>query len=332
MITKENKKVLVLGYYSSLDFGNLAMINGFIEKYKGYELYLATFYPSIERVILKDVNIINILHLQQIFKLLKESISIHLIFGDSLTGRYGLFSKLFVLYSLILANIFPKKCVIEASTIFPSKFSLSLLRILLARIKEIKVREKKFLHTIKILNKNSRLSIDLSAIYLKSFKNKRFKKRNKIVFVIRNISNKLMSIKRDEFVKILATQIIKIIEKNKKIKIIFLPFQYGVRKKVDDRKILNEIYNYLPSKIRKKIILVNELLTLEKVIKIIGESKAVVSFRLHPCIFAYFLGTKFIAIKEQEKIEEFAKNRGFLLSFKQIECLNELLEKIINQN
>jgi polysaccharide pyruvyl transferase WcaK-like protein len=334
-MSKSFKKIVILGYYSSIDLGNLCMLKGFLLKNKSSKTYLISLYPSTEELILrknniKHVMVVNLLNLPRVVNLLRKADSISLILGDSLTGRYGFLSKTFVLYNLLLANLFPKKCVVEPCTIFPSKFNSSLLRILLCSLKKIKLRERKILSLCKKINPNYQISEDLCVSFLLG--GAHLKKVNIIVLVLRNLTPKLVGIDRKEFVKNVAKQIEIFLKKNKKFRLVLLPFQFGMRKKIDDRIILREVYESFQKEIKKRVKMVDRMPSLEEVVKLISKSKLLISSRLHPCIFAYYLNTKFIAIKEQEKIEEFAKNRGFLLSIKNIECLNELLERITNQN
>jgi polysaccharide pyruvyl transferase WcaK-like protein len=331
-MSKRYKKIVILGYYSSIDFGNLCMLKGFLLQNKSSKIYLISLYPSTEEIILrknniKNVKVANLLHLPQVINLLIKADSINLILGDSLTGRYGFLSKIFVLYNLLLANLFPKKCVVEPCTIFPSKFNLFLLRILLRSLKEFKLRERKMLALCKKINPYCRLSEDLAIAFLR--RKADAKKVNLIALVLRNSTPQLVGIDRKEFVKNIARQMEFFLKKNNKFRLVLLPFQFGMRRKVDDRIILREVYESLPQQIQKRVKIIDKMPSLEDVVKLISKSKLIISSRLHPCIFAHVLNTKFVAINEHKKIEEFAKNKGFLPDVKNIHYLSKLLERII---
>jgi polysaccharide pyruvyl transferase WcaK-like protein len=332
LMSKCYKKIVILGYYSSIDLGNLCMLKGFLLQNKSSKIYLISFYPSVEELILKKnnakhVKVVHALRLLQVINLLRKADSLHLILGDSLAGRYGFLSKFFVLYNLLLANLFPKKSILEAGTIFPSEFNLPLLRILLRSLKAVKLRERKMLPRCKKINPRCRQSEDLSIAFLREKAG--MKKANIITLVLRNSTPQLVGINRKEFVKKVAAQMEIFLKKNKRFRLVLLPFQFGMRKKVDDRIILQDVYESFPKKIQQKVKMIDKMPSLEDVVKLIGKSKLLVSSRLHPCIFAFILNTRFVAINEQKKIEEFARKKGFLLNVENIHDLSRTLEKII---
>ena len=334
-MSKRPKKIVILGYYSSIDLGNLCMLKGFLLQNKSSKIYLISLYPSTEEIILrknniKNVKVSNLLYLPQVINLLRKADSISLILGDSLTGRYGFLSKIFVLYNLLLANLFPKKSVLETCTIFPSNFNSFLLRILLHSLKEVKLRERNTLSLCKKINPRCRLNEDLAVAFLrKKACVKKVKKVNLIVLVLRNLTPQLLGIDRKEFVNNVAIQMEIFLKKNNRFRLVLLPFQFGMRRKVDDRIILREVYESLPQQIQKRVKMIDKMPSLEDVVKLISKSKLLVSSRFHPCTFAYILNTKFIAINEQKKIEEFARKKGFLLNVANIHDLSRMLEKII---
>ncbi|MEM5855375.1 MAG: polysaccharide pyruvyl transferase family protein [Candidatus Aenigmatarchaeota archaeon] len=329
--------VVVLGYYSSINKSNLCMLKGlpyfmFVKK-----VYLPVLYPHLEKSILAKENVkeiypFNLLNLFKLFQVLFKSEKILFLFGDSLTGVYGIFSRIFVFFHFLLILFLGKKSVVLPSTILPSKFGISLLKFFLKKVSKIYVREKEVLEKVRKINKETSHSNDLSILYLKRVAKRLFheKKQNVVALITSNISPKFMGLDRKNFVVTISKELAIFLENNPNYKIALIPIQFGVRTMNDDRLILNEIYNMISEKHRKKIILIKKLLTLNEILRLIRRSKVLISTRLHPCIFAHVLNTRFIALSENLKIISFAKNnKGLVVRKNELNKLSNYLGLVL---
>ncbi len=324
-------KVTVLGYYSSINKGNIWMLKGFFHFFPVKKVYLPVLYPHVEKLIIKrekmrkKVEVVWFLNLFKLLNLILKSKNIFFLFGDTLTGEYGLFSNFFALLNLTFLLFIGRKSIILPSTLLPSKFSKSFLKFFLKRAKKIYIREKNSLKELKIINKNTFVAKDLAVFYLNTKKSTNKEKRKIITLVLRNSTPKLLGIERKKFVDLITEQLSFILKKYPKYRFILLPFQIGVRRKNDDRIILREIYESMKN-YKKRVVFLKEYLTLEKVLKIISKSVMLISSRFHACLIAYKVGTPFIALNENFKIANFARKKGILLNKTDLEKVSKYLD------
>jgi polysaccharide pyruvyl transferase WcaK-like protein len=327
---------LILGYYSSIEKGDLCMLRGLFYFSPGIKkVYLPVLYPYVENLIIEkeglkeDVEIFHFFNLPKLFQLIFKTRKVLFLLGDVLTGSYGTLSNIFAMVNLFLLFLIGRRAIILSSSILPSKLPKSFLKFFIRRAGEVYIRERGKLKEMKEINERVFVMKDLSIFYLNS-KRLKNRKKNIIVLTIRNSTPEIMKINRKKFVNVIAEQLTFFLEKHPNYKVLLLPFQMGIRRKSDDRRILREIYNSMEEH-KGKIIFLGKFLNLDKTIGIIKESRLLISSKLHPCIFAYILKTPFIALGESFKICYFAKkNKGTLIRKKELTNLNKYIAKILN--
>ncbi|MCM8807619.1 MAG: polysaccharide pyruvyl transferase family protein [Candidatus Omnitrophica bacterium] len=297
------------------------------------KVYLPVLYSYVENLILKkegfrkNVEVFCLLNLPKLFKLILKTKKILFLFGDSLTGSYGFFSNIFAIANLFLLFLIGKKAVILPSTILPSKLPKSFLKFFLRKVRKIYIREKEKLKETKKINERTFVSKDLSIFYLNSKRVKNRKRKNLIIITIRNSFPEIVKIDRRKIVNIIGKQLTSFLREHPNYKIIFLPFQIGIRRKNDDRRILKEIYNSMEN-YKEKVIFVDKFLSLDEILRIIKGSKLLISSRFHPCVFACSLKTPFIALKENFKIFSFAReNKGVVIEGEKLRSLKKYITK-----
>lgn len=241
-----------------------------------------------------------------------------------ISGGGGLFqdvtSKKSIIYYLgiiLIAKIFSKKVIIYSQGIGPINSRLNILftKFVLKKVDFITVRDKESKYLLNsfgidnvVVKSDPVVSLDLS-----EFKKTQYEER-KVGIVVRNIENN----RYKEIIANVADRIIR----EKKLKVIFIPFQVE-----SDLKIAEEIRNMM--KEDSTILNINkDKYWLKEIVSQISSLRLLIGMRLHSIILAVKFDIPYVAISYDPKIANFLKSINYerMINLKNLNETNLLSE------
>lgn len=241
-----------------------------------------------------------------------------------ISGGGGLFqdvtSKRSIIYYLaiiLIAKIFSKKVIIYSQGIGPINSRLNILftKFVLKKVDFITVRDKESKYLLNsfgidnvVVKSDPVLNLDLS-----EFKKTQYEER-KVGIVVRNIKNN----RYKEIIANVADRIIR----EKKLKVIFIPFQVE-----SDLKIAEEIRNMM--KEDSTILNINkDKYWLKEIVSQISSLRLLIGMRLHSIILANKFDIPYVAISYDPKIANFLKSINYerMINLKNLNETNLLSE------
>jgi polysaccharide pyruvyl transferase WcaK-like protein len=331
-----NKKVLLIGIYSLLNKGDMAVFNVLTKTLKTInpklEFVTVFPFPQIERKYSKGFKVaqpiivypakhasllfraflhyILLTHLGKSIELLirdkllamyKDADIIIDLSGDALSKRYGTFSTLYHLHLLLLGVFLNKKIAIISQSIGPFGLSRFLYKFVFRKASLITIRDKislKYLRRIGVKNSYIYQTADLS--FLLQPTNSKHKRLNYEKRPIIGVTISRSGIfEHEKFIYMISSILDQIIEELD-AKIVFIPHSFGPKKRLDDRFVHKEIFWKLKHK--KRCFLVGKEYPPEELKSMIKECDVYISTRLHPMISAISSYVPAIGIESNHKI------------------------------
>lgn len=241
-----------------------------------------------------------------------------------ISGGGGLFqdvtSKRSIIYYLgiiLIAKIFSKKVIIYSAGFGPINSRLNILftKFVLKKVDFITVRDKESKYLLNsfgidnvVVKSDPVVSLDLS-----EFKKTQYEER-KVGIVVRNIKNN----RYKEIIANVADRIIR----EKKLKVIFIPFQVE-----SDLKIAEEIRNKM--KEDSTILNINKDKSwLKEIVSQISSLRLLIGMRLHSIILAVKFDIPYVAISYDPKLSNFLKSINYerMINLKNLNETNLLSE------
>lgn len=329
------KKVLLIGTYSSLNKGDFAMHQALIKeiwnRIDDVEFCIFTMFPKIdeERYIdyfgsscslsFKDNFLVRPLHNTMLnifsyfnmFDKFSEFEYIIDVSGDAIGEVYGLKNTIYRLLYLNLFKNLKKSMILAPQSFGPFKYTSDLFRNVLSDIKEIYIRDsmsKNYLEDIGI--KNYKKSSDLSFLLgsKKSIINEYYLhdiagfKGLKIGINLSYLIERFFKLKENvDIIKLALRLCEEIISRYEDVKIYFIPHVFGPEKTKDDRMIGKTINEKISKKFQNKFMTINEEMNFEEIKEIISNLDIFIGARLHACIGSASVGTPIINIGYSDK-------------------------------
>lgn len=332
-----NKKILLIGMYSLLNKGDMAIFNILVKILKEINPkseFTAVFpFPWLEKKHCKDIKTIQAIttypakHASLLLRALLHYIllmclgkSIELLTrdkflaryrdasiivdlsGDALGKRYGIFSTLYHLYLLLLGIFLNKKIAIISQSIGPFGLSRFLYKFVLDKVSVITTRDDislKYLCRIGVKNPCLYQTADLSFLLQPTNSKPKELDFYKKGPIIGVTIHRSGIFEDEKFIRMISNILDQVIEELD-AKIAFLPHSFGPRKRLDDRIIHKEIF--LKLKHKKRCLLVEREYSPEEIKSMIKECDLYISTRLHPIISAVSSCVPTIGIEHYHKI------------------------------
>jgi polysaccharide pyruvyl transferase WcaK-like protein len=330
------KKVLLIGIYSLLNKGDMAIFNVLTKILKSINPKLeftAVFpFPQIERKYCRDVKVAQpiIMYPAKCVSLLLRAFLHHIFLtylgrtvellvrdkflaiyrdadiivdlsGDALSKRYGIFNTLYHLHLLLLGVFLNKKIAIISQSIGPFGLSRFLYKFVFGKASLITIRDKislKYLRRIGVKNSYVYQTADLS--FLLQSTNPKHKKLNYEKRPIVGVTiSKAGTFEHEKFICMISSVLDKIIEELD-AKIVFIPHSFGPKRRLDDRFVHKEIFWKLKHK--KRCLLIEKEYSPEELKSVIKECDMYISTRLHPIISAVSSYVPAIGVESDHKI------------------------------
>lgn len=300
-------KFLITGYYGFLNSGDDAILTAMCEGIKRLGIPTKTTILSNNPKATEKEYGVNATYRFNMFSVIKEISSTDILLmggGSLLQDRTSTRSLIYYLSILFLAKLFGKKCMIYANGIGPirRKINRYLTKLMVNRVDIVTLREHLSLKELDKLGINKPVikvtadpvfSLDLKSIDLDAiFKDEEVDTTKPLIGVLfRDWNDKAIYVEKMAY-------ICDYIVENLDMNILFIPMKYPT-----DMEVANDIANAM----QFKSFSLKKNYDVNTIIEVIGETKFVLSMRLHALLYAALKSIPMIGFIYDPKVKYFLK-------------------------
>ncbi len=301
-----SKRVLVSGYYGFNNTGDEAILKGLIDGLKntipGIEIVVLSKYPEFTSS-KYNVKSVNRSSLREIISAIKNTDMLISGGGSLLQDVTSKKSILYYLFIIKLAQILEKKTFIYSQGIGPIRNYLNrlLTRMVLNRVDGINVRDMQSKEVLEELGVTKDILVTIDTVFGIERPSLEIGKKilenlgmdlSKILIGVNIMDWKEYGSRTlDEF-----TKAFKKILKNEDVQVVLIPFYY-----YQDLNICKLLYKNLQN--FENIFLLEDYLHVTEYLSVIGNTKIMLSMRLHGLIFGAFMNSYPIGVSYDPKID-----------------------------